>query len=298
MTEMASNSVRRRWLVCGLLLLASAINYMDRQTLANASVRVSREFGLAQEQYGNLEAWFAYAFAAGSLFFGFVADRFPLRWLYPVVLVLWSAVGFATGHTRSYEGLLWCRTFLGFFEGGHWPCGVKATRALLDPADRSLGNSVLQSGTSIGAILTPLIMRGLMTDQPGSWRLPFQVIGIIGLGWVVLWFAMVRPSDLVGRPDPASSESKSGHGSTPPTTVPSLWSLVFSRRMLVIYVVISCINTSWQILRAWLPKFLQEGRGWGKPAPCITTRRGSRRPMSAAWGPEPWPSGWRVGAGK
>ena len=57
----------RKWTICGLLLLASAINYMDRQTLANAAVRITKEFQLSQEQYGNFEAVFAYAFAAGSL---------------------------------------------------------------------------------------------------------------------------------------------------------------------------------------------------------------------------------------
>src|SRR6185436_17640431 len=25
-----------------------------------------------------------------------------------------------------------------------------------------------------------------------------------------------------------------------------------------------CINTTWQLLRAWLPKFLQEGRGYSE----------------------------------
>ena len=34
--------------------------------------------------------------------------------------------------------------------------------------------------------------------------------------------------------------------------------------MLVIIVVIALINTSWQLLRAWLPKFLQEGRGYAE----------------------------------
>ena len=29
-----------KWTICGMLLLASAINYMDRQTLANAAVRI------------------------------------------------------------------------------------------------------------------------------------------------------------------------------------------------------------------------------------------------------------------
>jgi ACS family hexuronate transporter-like MFS transporter len=40
--------------------------------------------------------------------------------------------------------------------------------------------------------------------------------------------------------------------------------VIFSRRMLVVFVVIACINTTWQILRAWMPKFLQEGRGYSE----------------------------------
>jgi ACS family hexuronate transporter-like MFS transporter len=34
--------------------------------------------------------------------------------------------------------------------------------------------------------------------------------------------------------------------------------------MLIIFVVIAGINTTWQILRAWLPKILQEGRGYSE----------------------------------
>ncbi len=248
---------QRRWIVCGLLLLASAINYMDRQTLANAAVRITHEFHLTQQQYGNLEAWFGYAFAAGSLVFGFLADRLPLRRLYAAVLVLWSLVGFATGFTHSFTGLLVCRTFLGFFESGHWPCGVKATRALLDARDRSLGNGVLQSGTSIGAIITPLIMNALLTPAPGSWRPAFILIGAIGVVWVALWFLLVGPRDLT----PAPAEMPDPAKSPLPLT-----RLIFSRRMLVLFFVVASINTMWQILRAWLPKFLQEGRGWTESA--------------------------------
>jgi fucose permease len=34
--------------------------------------------------------------------------------------------------------------------------------------------------------------------------------------------------------------------------------------MLVVYFVVACINTTWQILRAWMPKFLQEDRGYSE----------------------------------
>jgi ACS family hexuronate transporter-like MFS transporter len=243
-----------KWTICGLLLLASAINYMDRQTLANAAVRITREFHLSQAQYGNIEAVFAYAFAAGSVVFGWLADRFSVRWLYAVVLTMWSLAGLATGFVRDEQELLWCRMALGFFEAGHWPCAIRTTRALLDPRERSLGNSVLQSGTSIGAIITPLIMTGLMTSELGSWRVAFQTVGATGFVWLILWFTLVRKSDLPAPVRVRDNPDKNAEQ--------SLWSILFSRRMMVIFVVIAGINTTWQILRAWLPKILQEGRGY------------------------------------
>src|SRR5439155_1950464 len=88
-------TVSWKWQVCGLLLFASMINYMDRQTLANVAVRITDEFHLSQEQYGNLELVFGWAFAVGSLVFGFIADAVSVRWLYPAVLVFWAATGFA-----------------------------------------------------------------------------------------------------------------------------------------------------------------------------------------------------------
>ena len=241
--------------MCALLLGASTINYMDRQTLANASVRITREFQLSQEQYGNLELAFGWAFAAGSLVFGWLADKLPLRWLYPVVLLLWSLVGFSTGLIHGYSGLLVCRSLLGLFEAGHWPCAIKTTQRLLESKDRAMGNSVLQSGTSIGAVVTPLVMNWLMTDEAGSWRLSFQAIGVGGLIWILFWLALVRRDDLGKFPSGAAN-------AIVPASSGTFWSVMFARRFLIVLVTISLINTSWQLLRAWLPKFLIEGRGY------------------------------------
>lgn len=237
-----------RWWVCGLLLFASTINYMDRQTLANAAVRITKQLHLTEQQYGGLELGFGWAFAIGSVFFGIAADRFSIRWLYPLLVLFWSATGFATGLVESYGELGFCRVLLGFFEAGHWPCAVKTTQRLLDPRDRSLGNSVLQSGTSIGAIVTPLIMRAIMTPELGSWRPAFQIVGCVGLLWIVAWLVLVRRGDLAVVPAPP------GGG--------SVWEVFRSRRMMAILLIIALINTGWQLLRAWLPKFLQQGRGY------------------------------------
>lgn len=242
-----------KWYVCGLLLLATTINYMDRVTLANASVRVTKEFGLSEEQYGNLELYFGWAFAVGSLVFGLLADRVRVYWLYPVVLAGWSIMGMVSGWTSSYSELLICRILLGFFEAGHWPCALKTTFALLDTKDRTMGNSVLQSGASIGAIVTPQIMKALMTDDLGSWRGAFVIVGAVGLGWVVLWFVSMRPREL----ETAPPVEKAAGG-------PQVLDLILSRRFWALALLITGTQTVWHIYRVWLMKFLQTGRGYSE----------------------------------
>ena len=172
MAESAQRSAKWKWWVCGLLLLASMFLYMDRQTLGNVSTRLLWEFDLTNEQYGNIGFAFGLAFAAGGLIFGFIADRFGVYWLYPVVLTGWSAAGFATGFAETYQDFMTCRIALGFFEAGHWPCAMKTVQLLLPRADRGMGNSVLQSGASVGAVATPIIIVLMLASfSSGTWHL-------------------------------------------------------------------------------------------------------------------------------
>lgn len=244
-------------MVSGLLLLATMINYMDRQTLSNLSVRITEQFQLKEQQYGNLETVFGVAFAVGSLFFGVLADRMSVRLLYPVVLVGWSAMGFITGFTDGYWSLFWCRGLLGFFEAGHWPCALVVTQAVMSRTNRVMGNSLLQSGASIGAIITPQIIRAMVSgsSDPEAWRTPFFVIGGVGLLWAVAWLLIIRRDDL---PSPQREKSSSEFNSS----MGLFWTILSDRRFWALATMVICINTSWQLVRAWLPKFMQQGRGY------------------------------------
>ncbi len=253
----SSRSASWKWHICGLLFLASAINYLDRQTLASAAVQIQKDLKLNDERYGNLEQAFGYAFPVGGLLFGVLADVVSIRWLYPAVLLLWSGVGFATGFAETYEHLLICRTLLGLFEAGHWPCALKTTQWILERKDRGLGNSLLQGGASLGAIITPLIMVHYLTQQPPDWRTPFMLLGAVGSLWIVLWLASVRGGELVA---PASSPQAAPEVSAAERR--TFWQAVFSPRFVVLAVLVASINTPWQVIRVWLVKFLHEARGY------------------------------------
>ncbi len=244
-----------KWWITGLLLLATTINYMDRVTLASASVRVTRELSLSDAQYGNLELAFGWAFAVGSLVFGFLADRWRVYWLYPAVLGAWSLMGMATGWSQGFTELMVCRTLLGFFEAGHWPCALKTTFALLSEKDRTMGNSVLQSGASIGAIITPQIMKLMMTEQPGSWRTTFIVVGGVGFLWVAAWLFCLRPRDLDHTPATTPNEPALGLGM-----------IMRSGRFWAVALLIVGAQAVWHVYRVWLMKFLQTGRGYAEKA--------------------------------
>lgn len=260
----------RVWLICGVLLLATMLNYMDRQALAVTLPTLKNEFALTESRVGMIEGCFGYAFAFGSIFFGLLADRWGPRWLYPIVLIGWSIAGIATAGagqpwitdwfettgdspgTGTYRWLLLCRVVLGVFEAGHWPCALLTVRAVLPPQGLALGNGILQSGASIGAVAVPLYIEA--AERSGfSWEFPFWSIGLVGLAWVPLWGFAIRDQQL-----------RLPHGySSDPTPTPGDRGILL-RRLAVLVVVIASLTISWQFLRAWLGLFLQDYHGYGK----------------------------------
>ena len=259
MTLPPTSLSRWQWIVSILLLLATMINYMDRQVLANMSVRIKDQLQLSASEYGNIEWAFGTAFAFGSLAFGFLVDRVSVRWLYPAVLLGWSAVGFATGFVWNYSSLLTCRAVLGFFEAGHWPCALVVTHTILSQQHRPFGNSILQSGASIGAIITPIIIAGffLLNQDEQAWRPPFQIVGLVGVFWVIAWYFAIPQGSLDREKRTEQHEIGATH-----------WfiELLGSSRFWALAIMVISINSSWQLIRAWLPMFLQEGRGYSENA--------------------------------
>jgi ACS family hexuronate transporter-like MFS transporter len=249
-----------KWWVCVLLLLASTLNYMDRQALSQTSERITDYFGIDEEEFSWLEGAFNGAFALSVLGIGYLADRGNIRLIYPALVVLWSLAGFASGLAESYGFLFACRFALGLFESGNIPCGVLTVKRILKPEERTLGNGMFQSGTALGAIITPLVvflcLEAVGRDAIGiTWQLPFRVVGAAGLIWAALWLVTVRKHH-VQAPVPTS----------PAPAGDTYWSIFRDRRFWIALVVVMAINAPWRSYGFWLPKLLRRERGYSEDA--------------------------------
>ena len=101
-----------------ILLTATLLNYANRFTLTQNALQVQQDFQISEGEYGVVNGWFSLGFAFGGLVFGIVADKISVRWLYPAVVVIWSAACFSSGLAWSVATLSICQFALGFFEAG------------------------------------------------------------------------------------------------------------------------------------------------------------------------------------
>lgn len=247
----------RRWWVCVLLLAATTINYLDRVTLNQTASDIKLAFGLGNVEYSRLESGFQIAFGVGALLFGVIVDRYGVWRTYPVAVLGWSLAGFLTGFAPTYWAIFGCRVALGLCEAGNWPCGVRTVRQVMPAAERSFGSAVFQSGTGLGAMLTPPIVVACLwwagPDHPAAWQIPFRVIGLIGVVWATVWLLTV-PQALVDHTPPIETAADRGR----------FLDVFADRRFWLLIVLVIGVNTTWHTFRVWLPLFLEKQQGFSK----------------------------------
>jgi len=183
---------RYRWWILSVFVLSSAINYLDRQSLATLAPLLRADFHLSREQYGWILGAFSITYAASAPFAGMMIDRIGLNRGISLAVGLWSAAGIATGFTAGLAGLVGCRAVLGVAEAGGVPAAGKAIHTYLQPAERAMGNAINQAGVSLGAVLAPPVATWIAMRY--GWRMAFVLTGLLGLLWIPVWNGTARHS--------------------------------------------------------------------------------------------------------
>lgn len=196
-----------RWLVLSVFVFSTAINYLDRQTLATVAPLLRSEFHLSNAGYGMILMAFSITYAASAPLAGLWIDRIGLRRAISIAVGLWSCAGMTTGLTRGMGSLVGCRSVLGVAEAAGIPAAGKAIHQYLQPAERALGNGLNQAAVSLGMVLAPPLATFIAIRA--GWRQAFFLTGLAGLAWVPLWNWVSRrvPPETASKPQAAAPAS-------------------------------------------------------------------------------------------
>ena len=192
-----------RWVICGLLFLATTINYMDRQVLSLTWKEfIAPDFHWTDDDYGTITGLFSVFYAVANLFAGKFIDWMGTKKGYLIAIFVWSvgacmhaacgwgAIGLAGGSivaltTISVWLFLACRMILAVGEAGNFPAAIKVTAEYFPKKDRAFATSIFNSGASVGALAAPATIP--LLARACGWEMAFIIIGVLGFFWMGLW---------------------------------------------------------------------------------------------------------------
>jgi len=183
-------SGRYRWMICALLFAATAINYVDRQTIGVLKPTLQAELHWSESSYADIVFWFQAAYAIGYLAFGPIIDRIGARLGYAVAFTVWTLAHIAHGFVYTITQFALVRFTLGLGESGSFPSSLKAVSEWFPQQERALAVGVFNAGSNIGAIVTPLVVPAITLAW--GWRAAFVATGVVSLVWLIAWLAMYR----------------------------------------------------------------------------------------------------------
>ena len=183
-----------RWHVMLLLVLVSALTFVDRLNLSIAGKFIQDEFHFSTQTMG----WILSAFVLGYALFqvpgGWLADRYGPRAVITGAILWWSVFSAATAIAprlplARWFGLAWAfaiiRFLIGLGEGVTFPNANKIVSSWMGATQRGIGNSMFLAGIGVGGAITPMLIAWVMNNW--GWRTSFYACGCIGILIAVVW---------------------------------------------------------------------------------------------------------------
>jgi len=186
----------RAWSIALMLAVLNLVNFLDKIVIGMVAVPMREELSLSPVQFGVIGGAIFWLFAVAGIAGGFLANRFPTRWLLLGMALLWSAVQLPMIYASSMVVIVIARVLLGVGEG---PCAAVSFHACYKwfPNDkRNLPATVINLGASLGVLIAGVSFP-LITARWG-WRANFVVLGIIGVVWALAWLLVGREGPLEG----------------------------------------------------------------------------------------------------
>ncbi len=251
-----------RWYICGLLFLAAAINYLDRQTVAALKEELSTRLGWSEAGYGWINFSFQLAYALTMGFAGRAVDLLGVRLSFAIAITVWSGAAMAHALCRNVFQFSVARFFLGVGEAANWPASVKAVAEWFPRRERALATGIFNGASNFGVAFAAV---AVWIAQTFSWQAAFLFTGGLGFVWLILWLkfyysprkhAALAPDELT-----LIEGEQASLPEAPAIRIPWL-SLLRYRQGWAFFIAKFMTDPVWWFYLYWLPSYLTKERGF------------------------------------
>nr|WP_309688960.1 MFS transporter [Armatimonas sp.] len=234
-----------RWVLVGLLFLASVLNYVDRQTLSILAPTIQKDLGMTDPQYAMVNNFFLVAYTISYLVSGRLTDKLGPRKALALYISFWSVANMLTGLSRSLTSLSAFRFLLGLGEAGNWTTAPKLVSEWFSAKERGLAIGLYTLGATIGATIAPPLI--LWLASTGHWQNAFFATGAAGLLWLIPWLLVYKSNPLT----PAAPLAPAERGKEKVA-----WQVV-----LALLLARLLTDPLWYFIQSWFAKYLVAERG-------------------------------------
>jgi EmrB/QacA subfamily drug resistance transporter len=182
MAEVSDRIERHVWLICGVVILGSAMSILDTTIVNVALETLSRELHATISQIQWVVTGYMLALAAVIPVSGWAAERFGARRMYMISLILFTAGSALCGLSTSTTELVIFRVLQGAGGGMIMPLGMMMMARAAGPQRMGRVMAVVSMPMMLAPILGPTI--GGLIVQNISWRWIFYVnvpVGVIAV---------------------------------------------------------------------------------------------------------------------
>ena len=259
----AEKPTRARLLVLALISTATLINYLDRSVMGVAKPALTHDLHISPLVMGLIFSAFSWTYAVAQIPGGYVLDRLGTRLTYALSLGFWSAFTALHAFMGSVAGLLSARLALGLAEAPCFPANSRVLSTWFPQNERAKATGVYTVGEYIGlGLLIPVL--GWMLTHYG-WRSLFLVVGVIGVGFAVVFHALYRDPQHSTRVNRAELDLiAAGGGVSAAAAVPFSWGnllkIVRKRQIIGVSIGQFCSNSTLVFFLTWFPSYL-DSRG-------------------------------------